>query len=371
MANYDLEFRTTSMYNYHADRTALIDLFRRCQSTNRESALMGAGSQSLTLFHCEFTDYLWCMGQYPESYCHYLVQSPDGQIVAAFVSNLKRVQFGPYVMTAVFNRLTRVDPTRRRDNIAVKLLFVAGEWLQRIGVDYSQGYTLGTNVPSLGLQQKLLELFPTQALPLDIFVLPTESNPTAARVHKLTQTETERLWMVDLVDWIGRPVLSDLRRIMKMNEYVGTFAVGNFLTGEYAVASVWQPSNAILCDDRSNKEHAYRGAYRLAFNFFQSPSATSCSSDEKRLLLSALGNATATDGIPFILCHIEQSSPFNVVCRSRAVAMTTDILSRHKVSDRMTVAGDEFDKLPVWLDPRDFSGLLYFGPLSNKVQSGL
>ena len=89
------------------------------------------------------------------------------------------------------------------------------------------------------------------------------------------------------------------------------------------------------------------------------------------MLLSALSNAAATDGIPFILCHIEQSSPFNAVCRSRAVAMTTDLLSRHKVSDRMIAAGDEFDKLPVWLDPRDFSGLLYFGPLSSKVKSGL
>ena len=139
-------------------------------------------------------------------------------------------------------------------------LFVAGEWLQRVGVDYSQGYTLGTNVPSLGLQQKLLELLPTEALPLDIFVLPTELSPTTARVHKLTQTETERLWMVDLADWIGRPVLSDLRHIMKMNEYVGTFATGNYLTGEYAGASLWQPSNAILCDDRTNIEHPYRGA---------------------------------------------------------------------------------------------------------------
>ena len=122
MATSDLEFRTTSMYNYHEDRTALINLFRRCHSTNRESALMGAGGQSASLFHYEFTDYLWCMGQYSESYCHYLVQSTDGQIVAAFISNLKRVHFGPHVMTAVFNRLTRVDPTRRRDNVAVKLL---------------------------------------------------------------------------------------------------------------------------------------------------------------------------------------------------------------------------------------------------------
>ena len=188
-------------------------------------------------------------------------------------------------------------------------------------------------------------------------------------MHKLTPHETERLWMVDLIDWINRPVLSDLRYLMQMKEYLGTFAVGDFPTGRYAGASVWQPSSLILCDHRPNIRNAYRDPYRLVSNFFQSSTVPSYSNDEKIMLLSALSNAAAIDGIPFILCHIEQSLSFNALLQEHAAAVVTEIMTRNNISSRIAIAQDELDKSTTWLDPRDFSGLLRFGPVFGKDSS--
>ena len=367
----DLAFYTHSMYHYHEIKTAVIDLCRRCEDTNRTSATIGAGSQSLMHFHCEFTDYLRVMEQYPESYCHSLVESNGNKVVAVYITNLKQLYFGPYVITALFARLFRVDPNHRRKNLGTYLVSSAFKQLAPLEVDCILGYTLTTNIPSLAFQHRTLVPVYRGTDRLNIFIVPTGSNSMVIRLHKLTQMEVERLWTVDLVDWINRPVFSDLYRIMQMSEYLGTFAVGDFPTGQYAIASVWQPSSVILCDDRSNMKNTYRGPFRLIFNFFQSTSVPSSSNDNARMLLSALSNAAAIDGIPFMLCQIDESSPFNLLCLDRAVAMTTEIMTRDNISHRMTVLKDKFDKLSTWLDPRDFSGLLYFFPVSNKVQSQL
>ncbi|CAF4288619.1 unnamed protein product [Rotaria sp. Silwood2] len=155
--------------------------------------------------------------------------------------------------------------------------------------------------------------------------------------------------MVDLEDWVDRPILSDLRRIMQLEEYVGTFAIGDFPSGHYAVASLWLASNSIICDDRSNTEN-YRGPY---------------------CLLSALSNAAVVDHIPFMLCTLEQTSVFNNVCRKQAVAMTTEILSRRFISQRLEKLGNKYDNRHIWHDPRDFSLLLYFGQVHEKLPSQL
>jgi hypothetical protein len=194
---------------------------------------------------------------------------------------------------------------------------------------------------------------------------------TATPLYKLNQTEAERLWTVDLADWVCRPVLLDLRRIMNMKEYKGTFVIGDFPSGRYSAVSVWQSTNAILCDDRSHLKNAYRGPYWIAFNFFQSPSSKSNSRDEKEILLSSLSSAAFNNGIPFLLCYTEQSSIFNPICRKQALAITTGILSRHDRSERMTVLKNKFDKSPVWLDPRDFSTLPQLSLLPEKTKSHL
>ncbi len=96
----NLAFRLRSMYDYHEDRSALIDLFRRCEATNQASVLMGIGHEAASAgFHCEFTDYLLCMEQYPESYCVQLVEPTDSRIIFVFVCHLKRVHFGEGIMT--------------------------------------------------------------------------------------------------------------------------------------------------------------------------------------------------------------------------------------------------------------------------------
>ncbi|CAF3424571.1 unnamed protein product [Rotaria sp. Silwood2] len=177
--------------------------------------------------------------------------------------------------------------------------------------------------------------------------------------------------MVDLEDWVDRPILSDLRRIMQLEEYVGTFAIGDFPSGHYAVASLWLASNSIICDDRSNTEN-YRGPYWLVFNFYESsPKTAIISTDLKSSLLSALSNAAVVDHIPFMLCTLEQTSVFNNVCRKQAVAMTTEILSRRFISQRLENLGNKYDNRHIWHDPRDFSLLLYFGQVHEKLPSQL
>ena len=108
----ELVFRTYSMYDHRDIHTSLVDLCRKCEETNQASAKGSQDSRSLAPFHCEFTDYLRCMEQYPESYCHTLVESTSNRVVAALLTNLKRLHFGSYVMMGGFGRLVRVDPTQ-------------------------------------------------------------------------------------------------------------------------------------------------------------------------------------------------------------------------------------------------------------------
>lgn len=362
-------FHTYSMYDYHNVRYSLVDLCRKCETTNRTSATRNNGNQPVTSFHCEFTDYLRCMEQYSESYCHTVAESRNDSIAAALIVNLKRLHVGSYTITGSFFRLMRVDPHQRRKKVGTYLLGMAIEHSQQNGADYHIGYALSTNVGSMGLIKKLPEQVCMNWCPTDIFVIPTESNNKVTQWHKLTQKETERLWMVDLIDWSNRPILSDLRSVMQMKEYLGTFAVGDFPTGRYAVASVWQPSSLILCDDRLNMKNVYRGPYWLVSNLFQSTTATPYSNDEKRMLLSALNSEAANNGIPFILYQIEQSSPFNAFVQKQAVAVTTEFVAQINYSSRMATIKNDSGKLPTWLDPRDFSGLLYFNPMSGKDSS--
>lgn len=158
---------------------------------------------------------------------------------------------------------------------------------------------------------------------------------------------------------------------MTMREYIGTFIIGDFHSGHYIAASVWQPSSAILCDDRCSQENVYRGPYWLVFNLFQSPNILSFPNDVKESLLSSLSHMAFNKSIPYILCHVERSSIFNNVCRSKALAMATEILSRVSLSQRIIELGNEFDSSPVWLDPRDFSSLLYFAAPCQYLSSQL
>jgi len=221
------------MYDYHEDQSALIDLFRRCETTNQASALMSIGHAAASAgFHCEFTDYLLCMEQYSESYCVQLVEPTDGRIIFVFVFHLKRVHFGEDIMTLVFGRLLRVDPDYRRQHLVIDLALQKTRAVEHsIGFDFGQGYTQITNIPSLTLQRMLYNSQRKEIALLDIFILPTALNVVGIRLNKLSEAETERLWTVDLADWVCRPVLSDLRRIMKMKEYKGTFIVGDFSSG--------------------------------------------------------------------------------------------------------------------------------------------
>lgn len=102
------------MYDYHEIQTALTNLCRRCENTNQASVIKSTDGQPLVLFHCEFLNYFRCMEQYPESCCHTLVEPTSKKVVAAFITNFKRLYFGPYVMTGGFARLIRVDPDQRR-----------------------------------------------------------------------------------------------------------------------------------------------------------------------------------------------------------------------------------------------------------------
>ena len=369
MDDSDLIIRIRSMQDYRQDSTELVDLFQRCEATNKESASMtDRQKKSMSLFHCEFTDYLWCMEQYPESYCLELVQSNDNKIIFTTIVNVKRVHLGPHLTVSAFARLARMDPERRRQYLTMNFFLQIEPFMQSLGVDFGLGYTLATNNPSLNLQRALLKSVLKELFHLDIFVVPTTSNIGVPPLKKLTQVETEQLWTVDLADWVHRPVLSDLRRITASKEYVGTFVSGSLPAGSYTAASMWQPTSAILCDDRHDQQKAYRGPYRLIFNLVQSNAPTD---DQRETFVNALSNTVAIEGIPFMLCHVERSSPFNEVFRRRALAMTTEILSRRIRSPRMAELGDQYDYSPVWLDPRDFSSLLYFTPVSDKVYSNL
>jgi hypothetical protein len=368
----NLVFRLRSMHDYHEDRSAIIDLYQSSEAKNRMPALMSTNSTVPSSgFHCEPTDYLWCMEQYSESYCGLFVDPIEDRIVAACMFNFKQVHYGEHILTAIYIRMLRVEPSRQRQHLGRNLLLQFLQAMKGVAYDCTQEYTRITNIPSLTLQQRIWEPRRKEISLLDIFILPTALDATATPLYKLNQTETERLWTVDLADWVYRPVLSDLRRIMNMKEYKGTFVIGDFPSGRYSAASVWQSTNIILCDDRSHSTNAYRGPYWVAFNFFQSPLSESNSRDEKEILLSSLCSAAFNNGIPFLLCYTEQSSVFNLICRKRALAITTGILSRHDRSERMTVLKNKFDKSPVWLDPRDFCTLPQLSLLPEKTKSHL
>ncbi|CAF0915570.1 unnamed protein product [Adineta steineri] len=368
----DLMFRMYSMHNYEQRITEMNDLFQRCKSTYHESVTIGDNDKLPIVFHCESIDNLRCMKQYPESYCCILVDPKDGRFVALVTAHLKFVYFGSSLVTVMVGRLARVDPAQRRQNLAVNLATQAYQTGIEHAPDYTTYYTTYTNVSSLNLQQRFYGSLSNPVSRFNHFILSTRTTSEAIKLHKLSFEETERLWMVDMIGWVQRPSLSDLHRIMHMDEYIGTFAVGDFSSQQYAAAMIWEPLAAILCDDRSGTNNAYRGRFRLALNFFQSSnSVPSITAHEREHLISALSNAAANDNIPFLMCDIEESSPFTSLVQQKALAMTTANITRIPQSQRFTDMVDRFANSPVWLDPRDFGSLLYFKPLSEKLQSQL
>ncbi|CAF0767553.1 unnamed protein product [Adineta steineri] len=368
----DLMFRLYSMHNYEQDITGMNDLFQRCKSTDYESVMMGDSNKSPILFHCESIDHLHCMKQYPESYCGTLVNTKDGRVVAFTAGHIKFVYFGSSLMTVIFIRLVRVDPTQRRQNLLINLTKQGNKTGVENIPDYTIGYTTDTNVPSLNMQQRLFGSLSNPVSRFSHFILSTTPTSKAIKLHKLSFEETERLWMVDMIDWVQRPSLSDLHRIMHMDEYIGIFAVGDFSSQQYATAMIWEPLTTILCDDRSGTKNEYRGRFRLALNFFQSSnSIPSVAVQEREHLISALINAASNDEIPFLICDIEESSLFTSLVRQKALAVSTESISRVPWSERVTDMADRFANSPIWLDPRDLSNLLYFKPLSEKLQSQL
>ncbi|CAF0915550.1 unnamed protein product [Adineta steineri] len=357
----DFMFRIYSMHNYEQHITEINDLFQRCKSTDNKS-----------VFHCESIDDLHCMKQYPESYCCILVDPKDGRVVAIAATNIKFVYFGSSLVTVMFNRLGRVDPALRRQHLAINLATQAYQTGLEHVPDYIMSYTGYTNVPSSGVQQRFYGSLSSPVSRFNHFILPTRTNSKAVKLYKLSFEETERLWMVDMIDWVQRPSPSDIHRIMHMDEYIGTFAVGDFSSQQYAAAMIWEPLTAILCDDRSGTKNAYRGRFRLVLNFFQSSnSIPSVTAHEREHLISALSNAAANDKIPFLMCDIEESSPFTSLVQQKALAMTTANISRIPQSQRFTDMVDRFANSPIWLDPRDFGTLLYLKPVSEKLQSQL
>lgn len=366
MEDSNFTFYCLTNEDYNDRRDQLFDLFQRCETTNQSSATMNLQNRSApVIFHCEFTDYLWCMKQYSKSYCFLLQDAKTQRVVGACVFNLKDVHIGGKVIKISFGRLARIDPERRRQYLILKLFTHVQKLLDSLHIDFTQGYTLFTNTPSLTLQRTYLHFNRKEICLLDIFVIATKSDDLNTTLRKLTAEEMEQLCMTILSDWVCRPVLDELQRIVNMTEYVGTFCTGDFPSGRYTVASVWQSFNAIVCDDRPSSISSYRGPYWLIFNFFQSPELVSSSDEEKLKMLSSLSNLAFRNGIPFVLCHIQKSSVFHGVCRKQALAMTTEILSWNIYSQQMFDLKDEFDQCPVWLDPRDFSSLLYFTPLSD------
>ncbi|CAF1483481.1 unnamed protein product [Adineta steineri] len=368
----DLVFRIYSMHNYEQHVTEMNDLFQRCESTNYKSVTMGDNNKLPIVFHCESIDYLRCMKQYPESYCYTLINPKDGRVVAIVTLHIKFLYFGSSLVTVTFSRLARVDPAQRRQNLSINLMMQVSQTVIDHGSDYITGYTTYTNVPSLGLQQRLYGSFSNTVSRFNHFILSTRTTSETIKLHKLSFEETERLWMVDMIDWVQRPSLSDLHRIMHMDEYIGIFVIGDFSSGRYAAAMIWEPLTMILCDDRSSTNNAYGGRFRLALNFFQSSSLIpSITVHEREHLISALSNATANDKIPFLICDIEESSPFTSLVQQKALAMTTENISRVPLTKRFADMADQYTNSPIWFDPRDFGSLLYFKPLSKELQSQL
>ncbi|CAF1366098.1 unnamed protein product [Adineta steineri] len=208
----DLTFRMYSMHNYEQDITEMNNLFERCKSINYKSVTVGDTNKLSTVFHCECIDYFHCMKQYPESCCFTLVNPEDGRVVAIMVGHMKLVYFGSSLLTVSFTRLTRVNPAHRRQNLAINLLAQGTQAGIHHGFDCITSYTTYTNVPSLGMQQRLFGSLSNPVSRLNHFILLTRTTSKAIELHKLSFEETERLWMIDMIDWIQRPSLSDLHR---------------------------------------------------------------------------------------------------------------------------------------------------------------
>lgn len=358
MNNDDLIFRCRTNNNYHEDSAELMDLFRKCEKSKHISA-------SAPLFHCEFTDYLSNMNQYSQSYCFQLVKRDNGQIVFVCVSNQKQLHFGDHQLLATFTRLLRVEPSQRRQKIAFYGLKCMEDFFKCNESDVVLSYILASNTPSLKLTHTSMNPPLKSINYLDIFVMPTTLNSAKSQISKLSSEETERLWTMDLSHCYHRPILTDLQNIMKMKEYQGTFIAGDVPSGRFSAASVWQPSSAILCDDRPHTKNTYRGPYWLVFNLFQSLKSSSYSSKLNQLLLSSLSHIAAKQGIPYMLCHVDQSSLFNPLCRKQALGVATEVQSHYAVSEHATNLIKQFHGGPIWLDPHDFSSLLYFNAIQR------
>ena len=158
MDHEDLQFRIRSMHDYRTDTDEIVRLLERCEASNLQSVVNESSKteKSKTIFHCEFTDFLWCMEQYPESYCMELVDPKDGRIIFVVTVHVKRVHVGPRLMNMSFSRLARMDPTRRGQHLAMNLLLQSAPIITNLGLDFSQGYTSATNSPSLNLQRTAL-----------------------------------------------------------------------------------------------------------------------------------------------------------------------------------------------------------------------
>ena len=364
----DWVFCTRSSYDYHEDKQALLDLFHCCESTNLSSMSSGKMITSSLCFHCETNDYLRCMEQYFESYCHYVKHAKTQRALAIYSTHWKRVHFGSYIVMMVLARLMRVDPDYRRQYLARDLIDYSRNIHMNFGHDYFQGYTFVINTPSLELQKNQIPALGQSIYLLNSYVIGTKLNEHAPTLYRLNQVETEQLWMKTLSHWVQRPLISDLRRLMNLPEYIGTFCVGDLESNRFAAVTIWEPSKTNLCDDRkSSKTFGIRCPLRLALNFYQSMDGK-----EGEELLRALNHQAAIDGYPYLVHHVQHSSDFDSLCQKENIlGQATHLFSRMITSQRMIDIDNDFRQASIWLDPRDFSSLFFYDSLSKKISSRL
>jgi len=362
----ELIFLTRSSYDYHEDKQLLIDLFRRCENTNSSSMSSGNTISASLCFHCETNDYLRSMEQYLESYCHYVKHSNNHRALAVYSTHLKRVHFGSYVVTMTLARLMRVDPEYRRKYLARDLIEYTRELNENMGPDYFQGYTSVINNPSIDLQNSHTPSLHQKMYLLNSYVIGTTFNERTQKLYRLTREQTEQFWIKTLSHWVQRPIIAELRLLMDMPEYMGTFCIGDFQSNQFAAATIWEPSKTNLCDDRSNsKSYGTRCTLRLILNFYQSNDG-----NDGEELLRALSHQAAIDGYPYVIFHVEQSSPFNSLCqKENLLGRASHLFTRMIVTKRMFSIDKEFYHAQIWLDPRDFSSLFFYDSLPEKIYS--
>lgn len=140
------------------------------------------------------------MEQYNQSYCLQMRERQSEHIVAAAVANLKEVHFGGKTMKLSFSRLARADPDQRRQGLSLMLRSEGRKiWLTK-EIDFTQGYTLLTNIPSLTLQRTYTGKERKEIALLDIFVVPTQSNIMAPSFRELSSIEMEQFCMIGLAN---------------------------------------------------------------------------------------------------------------------------------------------------------------------------